>query len=399
MTKPPRVRTIAREHLRAVNKEVTGPTIHLIAPFHTVSTLATSHCAFTQKSLRFSKMMKPYGYKIIEYSNEGSESEAHEHVVMLTVDEFKTYYKPEHNSPGAQASVGTPGFHIFNSRLTEALRSRVRVGDIVAHVFGPAAHAHLVQVVPGAIHVETGIGYPWTPFGAYPIFESEAWRHYQWGRYGNPGGVMPDKLDTRAARTWVIQNYFDVSDWPLSMTPQNTVVFMSRFVIDKGIEMLKRIIKTWDKTHPDNDLTFTLAGMGGYAEWLASADFTPSEMARISYLGVVTGKDRATLLGRGKAFLLPTIFVEPFGGAAIEANLCGTPVITPEIGAFTETVQDGVNGFRCRTVEDYVHAIECVKTLDRRTISIAACNRYSLETCAKKYDAVFRELTEHPSIE
>jgi propanol-preferring alcohol dehydrogenase len=37
----------------------------------------------------------------------------------------------------------------------------------------------------------------------------------------------------------VIPNYFDVGDWAFSNAPDNAVVFMSRFVLDKGIDMLR----------------------------------------------------------------------------------------------------------------------------------------------------------------
>jgi hypothetical protein len=130
------------------------PTIHLIAPFHTISNVASSHCAFTQKSVRFSKTMHlieeagARKYRIIEYSNEGSESEADEHVVMLSADEFKVHFKPETTSPGAQANVNTPGCALFKARLVDALIPRAKMGDIVAHVFGPNLHTAIVQRFP-----------------------------------------------------------------------------------------------------------------------------------------------------------------------------------------------------------------------------------------------------------
>jgi glycosyltransferase involved in cell wall biosynthesis len=175
---------------------------------------------------------------------------------------------------------------------------------------------------------------------------------------------------------------------------------MSRFVIDKGIDMLARVIKAWDQRHPNDGMKFVIAGMGDFVGWMNGSGFSPTELARIEHRGIVNGLDRATLLGSGKAFILPTIFVEPFGGAAIEAMLCGTPVLTPTFGAFTETVEQGVTGFRCRTVDDYVRGIENASTaIDRGFVGRRARERYSLEACGKTYDAVFKELTQRPSIE
>ena len=62
---------------------------HMIAPFHTVLNSGTSHCAFSQKALRFPKMMQALGYRVVEYSNGQSESEAVEKVCMLTARELE----------------------------------------------------------------------------------------------------------------------------------------------------------------------------------------------------------------------------------------------------------------------------------------------------------------------
>ena len=48
----------------------TKPRIHIYGLFHTQTNQKYSHCAFTWKILRFSKMMQAQGYEIIEYSNE-----------------------------------------------------------------------------------------------------------------------------------------------------------------------------------------------------------------------------------------------------------------------------------------------------------------------------------------
>ena len=76
----------------------------------------------------------------------------------------------------------------------------------------------------------------------------------------------------------------------------------------------------------------------------------------------------------------------------MEAQACGTPVITTDWGAFTETVIDGVTGFRCRTFGEFKRAAEKVETLDPHVIRDHAVNSYSLDVIGKKYEDYFVRL-------
>jgi uncharacterized protein (UPF0335 family) len=85
-------------------------------------------------------------------------------------------------------------------------------------------------------------------------------------------------------------------------------------------------------------------------------------------------------------------YVEPFGNVAVEAQGCGTPVISTDWGAMTETVEHGKTGFRCRTFRQFVEAAENVGTLDPCYIRRRAINTYSLGVIGRRYDEYFRRL-------
>ena len=53
-----------------------------------------------------------------------------------------------------------------------------------------------------------------------------------------------------------------------------------------------------------------------------------SDEPHIVYHPAVGPLERAELLRNAKAVLMPTYYLEPFGGVNVEAQLCGTPVIT-----------------------------------------------------------------------
>ena len=88
----------------------------------------------------------------------------------------------------------------------------------------------------------------------------------------------------------------------------------------------------------------------------------------------------------------PTIYVEPFNCAAVEAQFCGTPIISTDFGGFTETVEHGVTGFRCSYLGEFVRAIKDAELLDRRYIHLRAVEKYSMHHIKYDYERYFRRL-------
>ena len=103
-------------------------------------------------------------------------------------------------------------------------------------------------------------------------------------------------------------------------------------------------------------------------------------------------EDRAILIGGARAVIVPTTYLEPFGGVVVEAMLCGTPVISTDFGAFPEIVVEGFNGYRFRTLGEAVSGVEKCATLDRKKIQEWAQNNYSMERIRYLYQAYFEQL-------
>lgn len=346
------------------------PTLHMLGIFHTIHSLEYSHCAFTGKALRFSKMMQPYGYKVIEYANEGSESLAAEKVQMLAKDELLGLIGDKQGGSkfyGDTAQVGSTWHTLFESRLLPALKERVQKRDIICHPFGHA-HASVVKAFPGNVHVETGIGYPVLLDGAMKIFETYAWMHFHQGKAGRNGHNYE----------WVVPNYFDLDDWEPNYEQGSYIAFMGRICAAKGMDTIFEIAKRVN-------IPVKIAGQG---------DPTPWAHPNIEYVGPLHGRERSDFIRNAYCQLMPTEFVEPFGGSGVEGLLCGTPLIARNFGAFTETVQQGVNGYRCQVLKQWLGAIRAAQTLDRKRISDMARARYSLQTCGREYDAAFRQIDE-----
>lgn len=342
--------------------------LHLIGLFHTVPSLEYSHCAFTGKALRFSKMMQAQGYDVVEYANEGSESEANEKVPILSKEELQKWVKRAKDTDfyGDDAVIGSTLWQNFHKRLKEEIKKRFNPAeDIVCHPFGHA-HTELKDFL-GGFHVETGIGYP-TTFAEFKIFESYAWLHWHQGKDHRNGKNYE----------WVIPNYFDVDEWEPSSSRGEYILYFGRICTVKGLYTVKEIAK-------HVDVPVIICGQG---------DPTPFLGKNVEYRPPISGKARSDLLRKARCILMPTEFTEPFGGAGVEAMLCGTPLISVDYGAFTETVIHGMNGFRCHTLGDWIEAVKQAPSLNRKQISDMARSRYSLGACGRQYAKVFEQMNE-----
>lgn len=126
---------------------------------------------------------------------------------------------------------------------------------------------------------------------------------------------------------------------------------------------------------------------------MAAATGLPLRSAGIgTERGLIGPAERADLIGGARALLVPTLYIEPFGSVAAEALICGTPVITTDWGAFPEYVRQGIDGYRCHTLQDFVDAVHAVGDVDRTTIREHAIARFSTEFVRHEYDSYFTAL-------
>lgn len=344
-------------------------TLHLLGLPHTITRDDYSHCAFTGKILKFSRMMRPFGYRVLHYGVEGAESGADHQIEVMTFAEQCQLAGHNFDQPakfhGDDANIGNALYREFNRRLRTLLPEHVRRGDLVLLPFG-LGHAEAITTHEG-FNVESGIGYP-DSFCEHRIFESNAWMHYHQGKARREGNNYE----------WVIPNYFDTDAWDLGDGDGGYVLYFGRITSIKGLRTVVEIAKH------QPDVAFVLCGQGDPAPFLTQPN--------IRYIPPVTGRARSALLGGASCVLMPSEFTEPFGGVAIEANLCGTPVLSTSFGAFTETITNWENGFRCHTLGDWLGALRNVPKLDRSAIRRTAMGRYSLPVIGRQYDIVFTQI-------
>jgi len=339
---------------------------HVISLPHTHTTDAYSACAFTEKVRKFCRMMhEMLGHTVYLYAGDENEAPCDEHISCISEDERAAAVGNAHYCM-ASFDASLPHWRHFNHRAANAIRKRAERKDFIC-LIGGAANKAIADALPALMTVEFGIGYPGT-FAKYRVFESYAWMHAIYGAQapGGPAGADGFWFDA------VIPGYFEQERFPFSAKKQDYCCFVGRLIERKGFSIAVEVCKALG-------MRLFIAGQG-----------TPPDYGE--YLGVIGPAERGELMTNARACFVPTVYLEPFGNVAVEAMSCGTPVISTDWGAMTETVVHGKTGFRCRTFKQFIDAVEAAPMLDPVAIREHAISTYSLEATAPKYDDYFRRL-------
>ena len=336
---------------------------HVVSLPHTQVTKEYVGCAFTEKVRRFCIMMTDLGHEVYLYAGDQSEAPSTELISCITEEQRSEAVNGGHYST-ASFDITKPHWKIFNSNVIQEIGKRIQTKDFIC-LIGGTAHQPIAEAFPNHMSVEFGIGYGGT-FAKYRVFESYAWMHSIYAGWKNPTQVDGNFFDA------VIPGYLEPEMFPEGSGDGDYYFFIGRLIDRKGFSIAQEVCERLGKR-------LIVAGPGeakGYGE----------------FIGSVGPEQRAELMGKAIALFAPTLYIEPFGNIVIEAQTCGTPTITTDWGAFTETNINGVTGYRCRSLVDFMKAAEDVKKLDRKTIREHALSRYSLDIIGKQYEDYFTRL-------
>jgi glycosyltransferase involved in cell wall biosynthesis len=350
-------------------------TFHLLGLAHIPTSKVIYACAYTQKIVNLSKMLTELGHKVILYCTEGSNvpdvemvtvgSEATRREVYGNYDWHKDFFKhdPKDN------------VHLeFNNNAIMEINRRKQERDFLLCPMGN--YDQPIATAVDLMTVESGIGYTGI-FADKRVFESAAWMHYLYGALRLQEGCWYDT---------VIPNAYDIRDFPFTYaTPadkEDYYLFVGRLIQRKGLQIAADVTKTLGAK-------LIVAGQGDLSN-VEGVDL--SHYDNLEYIGTVDPAQRFELMRKARAVFVPTHYIGPFEGVAVEAQLCGTPAITTDWGVFQETVQQGVTGFRCRTFREFVRAAQAWATIDPNNCRAWAVQRYSTDMVKWQYQIYFDRL-------
>ena len=342
---------------------------HILGLPHTVSSKEYVACAYTQKAVKFGKMMTDRGHEVIHYGHEQSDLQCTEHVTVTTnADLQKAYGSYDWKKNFFKFNTSDHAYQTFYHNAIREVAKRKQKNDSILPFWGsgtrPVCDAH-----PDLITVEPGIGYAGGHWAKWKIFESYAIMHSYQGLEA-VGTCKQSWYDV------VIPNYFDLDDFEYAPEKkEDYFLFLGRVYSGKGIDIAVQ----------------TTAHIGAK---LIVAGQNPENRTfpdHVEFVGYADVETRKRLMSRAKASFVASTYLEPFGGVQVENLLSGTPTITTDWGAFTENNPHGLTGFRCRTFADFVDAANRIDE-----ISPAVCRtfgeQFALENVAPRYEKFFQDV-------
>ncbi len=339
-------------------------TFHVIALPHTQVTQDYFSCAYTAKVHGFVRMMRSLGHTVYLYAGEITTADPTELITCISEEERAKAVGNNHFT-STSFDNKLPHWQTFNNNAIKEIGKRIDKKDFIC-IIGGLAQKPVADAFPLHLSVEWGIGYSGT-FAKYKVFESYAWKHAVYAQHRNAADVDVNFFDT------VINPYFDPNIFSMQLEKKDYYVYLGRLTQRKGIDIASQVCERLG-------VELILGGTGDYRPKYGT------------YIGNVKAEDRGELLGGAIAAFSPTIYLEPGCNSHLEALACGTPVITTDLGIFTETVENGFNGYRCNSFFEFIKAAEDVTKLDHRMIATDAYVNFSMDVIKYKYERYFYKL-------
>lgn len=163
---------------------------------------------------------------------------------------------------------------------------------------------------------------------------------------------------------------------------------------------LTRLIEAFSRVLRDHPaLTLVLAGPTGWLAEPIQARATALGVAdKVIFPGYVASEDKAALISGARLFAFPSLH-EGFGFPALEAQACGTPLLTSTTSSLPEVAGEGgllVDPLKVEAIADGLRRLLNDQALGARLVTQGFDNlaRFSWDMAARQVQAVIAKLLE-----
>lgn len=176
-----------------------------------------------------------------------------------------------------------------------------------------------------------------------------------------------------------------------------TVIFTGRLVTEKGIDMLLRAFAILTRRH--KDVRLIVAGDGPEREPLERLAEGLGVRDCVDFPGHLSREALFAAVRTAWVACVPSLWEEPFGMSAAEAQMHGVAVVASRTGGLTEIVQDGLTGYLvpagdvptlAARLDELVSAPDAARSMGIMG-HVMARERFSLEGFAVRFEALYRD--------
>lgn len=279
-------------------------------------------------------------------------------------------------APGA-SSIGDPWFEAYH--VLVAYREAEQFDLVHDHTFLGPALAAMLRDGPPVVHTLHG---PW---------EGRARSYYELiDEQIHLVAISAAQRSTNRSVQYAgtIPNGIDLHSYPLGEgRREEFLVYMGRSNPDKAPELavelahradlpLKLVVKCSEDAEREHWEREVEPRLNGSEEVLAE----------------ISHDEKVDLLQRGRAFVFPIRWEEPFGLVMVEALACGMPVLATPRGAARDIVVDGETGFLRDDLDDLVAAIGAVDEIAPRACRARVEDHFSADAMAAAYEELFEQV-------
>ncbi|MFA7327216.1 MAG: glycosyltransferase family 4 protein [Candidatus Kapaibacterium sp.] len=142
----------------------------------------------------------------------------------------------------------------------------------------------------------------------------------------------------------IVHNAIEQEMYPMAVVPKNpnfTITYFGRLKKYKSVDNMFDAFEILHKKYPD--IRLEIIGRGDYRPKLEELASKGGYSDKVKFHGFVTDEQKVDLLGKAHV-VVNTSMKEGWGITNIEANACGTPIISADSPGLRDSVKVGLSG-------------------------------------------------------